>query len=66
VMYSLIATCKEHNVDPRTYLCDVLLRIGKVSDVSELTPYCWKAKWALVVQGHRASIVERIMRKVDA
>ena len=33
---------------------DVLLRIGKVSDVNELTPYGWKAKWAPVVKTHRA------------
>lgn len=61
VIYSLIATCKEHDVDPRLYLRDVLLRIGKVSDVSELTPYGWKAKWAPVVQAHRASILERFV-----
>lgn len=61
VMYSLIATCKEHGVDPRTYLRDVLLRIGKVSDVKELTPYGWKAKWAPVVEAHRASILERML-----
>jgi hypothetical protein len=60
VMYSLIATCKEHDVDPRTYLRDVLLRIAKVSDVRELTPYGWKAKWAKVVEDHRASIIERL------
>ncbi|NUP97774.1 MAG: transposase domain-containing protein, partial [Planctomycetaceae bacterium] len=63
VIYSLIATCKEHDVDPRTYLRDVLLRISKVSDVRELTPYGWKAKWAPVVQAHRASIVERLLAK---
>ncbi len=62
VMYSLIATCKEHGVDPRTYLRDVLLRIGKVSDVQELTPYGWKAKWAPVVEAHRASILERLIQ----
>ena len=62
VMYSLIATCKEHDVDPRTYLRDVLLRIAKVSDVSELTPYGWKKKWAPVVEHHRASIIERLMQ----
>ena len=38
MMYSLIAKCREHDVDPRTYLRDVLLRVGKVSDVRELTP----------------------------
>lgn len=63
VIYSLIATCKEHDVDPRTYLRDVLLRIGKVSDVRELTPYGWKAKWAPVVEAHRASILERLALK---
>ena len=63
VMYSLIATCKEHGVDPRTYLRDVLLRIAKSSDVRELTPYGWKQKWAKVVEAHRASILERLALK---
>jgi hypothetical protein len=60
VMYSLIATCKEHGIDSRTYLRDVLLRIAKVSDVRELTPYGWKERWAKVVEDHRASILERL------
>jgi transposase len=60
VIYSLIATCKEHGVDPRTYLRDVLLRIAKTSEVRELTPYGWKARWKKVVEDHRASILERI------
>lgn len=60
VMYSLIATCKEHEIEPRTYLRDVLLRIAKVSDVRELTPYGWKARWQKVVADHRASILERV------
>ena len=64
VIYSLLATCKEHGVDPRTYLRDVLLRIAKVTDVRELTPYGWKAKWAKVVEDHRASILERLAAKV--
>ena len=64
VLYSLIATCKEHGVDPRTYLRDVLLRIATTSDVRELTPYGWKAKWAPVVEAHRASILERLALKV--
>ncbi len=66
VIYSLIATCKEHGVDPRTYLRDVLLRIAKASDVRELTPYGWKAKWAKVVEDHRASILERFATALGA
>jgi transposase len=61
VIYSLIATCKEHGVDLRTYLWDVLQRIAKTSDVRELTPYGWKETWAKVVQDHRASIIERLL-----
>jgi transposase len=63
VMYTLLATCKEHGVDPRTHLRDVLLRIGKASDVRELTPYGWKTRWAPVVEAHRASILERLVAK---
>jgi transposase len=66
VIYSLIATCKEQGVDPRTYLRDVLLRIAKTSDVRELTPYGWKAKWAKVVEDHRASILERFAAALGA
>lgn len=61
VMYSLIATCKEHEVNPRTYLRDVLLRIAKTSEVRDLTPYGWKARWQKVVEDHRASIAERLL-----
>lgn len=64
VLYSLIATCKEHGVDPRTYLRDVLLRIAKTSDVRDLTPYGWKARWQKVVEDHRASILERLALRV--
>ncbi len=41
---SLIATCVLHNVDPYTYLVDVLQRIDThpQSRVSELTPRRWK------------------------
>ena len=42
------------------YLRDVLLRIGQVSDVRELIPYGWKARWQKVVEDHRASILERL------
>jgi len=65
VMYSLIATCREHSVDPRTYLRDVLLRIAKPGNVSDLTPYGWKARWQKVVEDHRASILERVAARVS-
>jgi hypothetical protein len=61
VIHSLLATCAEHGVEPGSYLRDVLLRIGKCSDVTELTPYAWKQRWAPVLAEHRASILERLL-----
>jgi hypothetical protein len=37
-----------------------------VSDVRELTPYGWKAKWAPVVEAHRASILEKLAAQQTA
>lgn len=40
----LIATCRLHDVDPHTYLVDVVQRVGEhpASRVAELTPRLWK------------------------
>ena len=48
VIQSLIITCRLHNVDPYTYLVDVLQRIGehRAKDVAELTPRVWKSRFA--------------------
>lgn len=59
---ALIATCKQHEVDPRTYSRDVLLRISKVSDVAELTPHGCKKNRTPEVEAHRSRILERLMQ----
>jgi transposase len=43
MMYSFFATCKEHDVNPRDWLRDVLVRIGNhpVNRVDELLPGQW-------------------------
>jgi len=43
ILFSLIATCKRHGVDPFAYLRDVLVRISHhpASQVVALTPACW-------------------------
>ena len=45
---SLIATCVLHDIDPYTYLVDVLQRIDthSQSEVADLTPRLWKEKFA--------------------
>ncbi len=44
VIYSLIETCKQNNVDPVAYLVDVLARIPTHPNkrIHELLPYHWE------------------------
>jgi transposase len=44
ILYSLIATCERHDVNPETYLADVLLRLQDhpKARVHELLPHRWK------------------------
>jgi hypothetical protein len=44
IAQSLIATCRLHDIDPYTYLVDVLQRVGQhpAADVAQLTPRLWK------------------------
>lgn len=48
IVQSLIATCRLHDIDPYTYLVDVLQRVGQhpASRVAELTPRLWKSQFA--------------------
>lgn len=48
IIQSLITTCKLHDVDPYTYLVDVLQRVSEhpASKVAELTPRLWKTLFA--------------------
>jgi transposase len=45
-VYSLIATCKLNDVDPRAWLADVLARLPDhpVHRVGELMPWAWQAR----------------------
>ena len=48
VLYSLIATCEKHGVNPVDYFTDVLLRIQDhpKARVAELLPHRWKTSVA--------------------
>jgi transposase len=56
-LYSLVMTCKAIGIDPKTYLADVLLRIGKESDVKKLTPRGWKKHFAHVVAAKSSPVL---------
>jgi transposase len=48
IVQSLLATCRLHDIDPNTYLVDVLQRVGQhpAARVAELTPRQWKTRFA--------------------
>lgn len=48
LIQSLISTCKLHDINPHTYLTDVLLRVSHhpMKNIEELTPRLWKEKFA--------------------
>ena len=48
VIQSLMVTCRLHNINPHTYLVDVLQRVAihPDSQVEQLTPRVWKSMFA--------------------
>jgi len=42
-LYSLVATCRVHGVNPEEYLADVMMRLASTptSQIAELLPDCW-------------------------
>jgi transposase len=44
ILYSLVATCRRHGIDPEAYLRSVLLQVGTtpMSRIDELLPNRWK------------------------
>jgi transposase len=60
IVQSLIVTCRLHDVDPYTYLVDVLQRVGQhpASRVAELTPRLWKSHFGAEPLRSVAQIIE--------
>ena len=58
ILYSLLQTCRLHDINPRKYLIDVLQRIAihPAAEVELLTPVQWKKNFAEVAL---VSAVER-------
>jgi len=48
ILQSLMVTCRIHDINPYTYLVDVLQRVAihPASEVADLTPLQWKKKYA--------------------
>ncbi len=60
IFQSLLATCRLQEVDPYTYLVDVLQRVEDhpASDVAALTPRLWKTRFA---DDPRRSDIDRVV-----
>ncbi len=60
IFQSLLATCRLQEVDPYTYLVDVLQRVEDhpASDVAALTPRLWKERFA---ENPRRSDIDRVV-----
>jgi hypothetical protein len=58
---SLVMTAKAIGLNPQTYLRDVLLRIGRESDVTKLTPHGWKQHFAAEVEAERQAAMAYIV-----
>jgi len=59
VIQSLISTCKLHDIDPYTYLVDVMQRvqIHPNSEISQLTPRLWKKHFSQDPMGSDLDLV---------
>jgi transposase len=65
ILQSLVATCRLQDIDPYTYLVDVLQRVGqhRAKDVEELTPRRWKELFA---DEPLPSLMELVQKKTPA
>jgi IS66 C-terminal element len=61
-LYSLIATCERHDVNPEVYLADILIRLQDhpADRVAELLPHRWKETFG------SGFTVERVVTPSDA
>ena len=66
VFYSLVTTCKQRGIDPRTYLRDAMLRLKEGVDPKTLTPKEWQLRYAGEVAERRNFVLAQILGKLGA
>jgi len=64
VFYSLIVTCKERGIDPRTYLRDAMIRLKEGVDPRTLTPAQWKKRYAAEVDERRSHVLAKVLGQI--
>ena len=58
VITSLLATCRNHNVNPRLYLCDIIARMpykenAPAEELLDLLPHRW-------IKAHPEAVIENL------
>jgi transposase len=66
VFYSLVMTCKNRAIDPRTYLHDAMLRLKEGVDPKTLTPAEWQRRFAAQVADRRSYVLAQILGRLGA
>lgn len=66
VFFSLVVTCKNRGIDPRTYLQDAMLRLKEGVDPKTLTPAEWQKRYAAEVADRRSYVLAQILGKLGA
>lgn len=61
VMLSLVMSAKAAGIDPKVYLRDVLLRIGREVDVTKLTPHGWREHFREEVEAKKQAVMARFL-----
>ena len=66
VIYSLVSTCKEHAVDPRKWMEDVLVKIPQYEnqklDLRKLLPHNWQKEANFEQLGNNGPTCKKLLR----
>ncbi len=65
VFFSLVVTCKNRGIDPRTYLQDTMLRLREGVDPKTLTPAQWQKRYAAEVESRKGYVLAKILGKLS-
>ncbi len=65
VFFSLVVTCKNRGINPRTYLQDTMLRLREGVDPKTGTPAKWQERYAAEVEGRKGHVLAKILGKLS-
>lgn len=61
ILMSLLMTAKAAGLESRQYFRDVLIRVAKGAELTDLTPHGWKRRFQPLVQVERERLLDRVL-----